>query len=208
MRTLPALLDMLEDAAGPPGPAPSADGWELVLAENIAYLVDERRRWQAMDELRRTVGFEPERILAAPDAVLLGIVAGARPAERVGRLRRCAELAIAGAPWRAFPGIGGPGVDRIELFTGTRAVLALDANGLRVLARLGFCDPSRSYSASYRQAQASAGASLPGSVPGLLRACLLLRRHGQTTCRRKDPSCDSCPLAADCPSAGRATTLY
>jgi len=29
-----------------------------------------------------------------------------RPAERVQRLRRCAELAIAGAPWKEYPGIG------------------------------------------------------------------------------------------------------
>jgi hypothetical protein len=35
-------------------------------------------------------------------------------------------------------------------------VLALDANGLRVLARLGFGDPARFYAASYRQAQAEA----------------------------------------------------
>ena len=56
---------------------------------------------------------------------------GARPAERVDRLRRCAELAIAGAPWKDYPGIGRPGLDRLDLFTGSRAVLALDANALR-----------------------------------------------------------------------------
>ena len=56
-------------------------------------------------------------------------MAGARPAERVERLRRCAELAIVGAPWRQYPGIGQPGLDRIGLFTGSRAVLALDGQG-------------------------------------------------------------------------------
>jgi hypothetical protein len=42
---LPVLLDELEQAAGPAGPAgpvPSSDGWELVLAENVAYLVDDK----------------------------------------------------------------------------------------------------------------------------------------------------------------------
>ena len=81
---------------------------------------------------RASIAINPE---TAPEPVLAGIVAGARPAERVQRLRRCAELAIAGAPWRAYPGIGAPGADRIDLFTAARAVLALDANGLRVLTR-------------------------------------------------------------------------
>ena len=208
MGDLAALLDQLAAAAGPADPAPSADGWELVLAENIAYLVDDQRRWQALAELRRRVGLAPEQILAAPEPVLADIVAGARPAERVQRLRQCAELAIAGAPWRAYPGIGAPGADRIDLFTAARAVLALDANGLRVLTRLGYAAPARSYATSYRQAQAAASAQLPASVPALQRASQLLRRHGQTICMRKNPACPRCPVASHCPSAGHPPPLY
>ena len=208
MTDLPALLDLLEQASGQPEPVPSADGWQLVLAENVGYLVDDQRRWRALDELRNTVGLAPEQILAAPDAVLRGIVVGVRPADRVQRLRQCAELAIADAPWRAYPGIGAPGVDRIDLFTGTRAVLALDANGLRVLTRLGYGEQRNSYSASYRQAQAAASGSLPATVPAMQRASQLLRRHGQVICNRNQPACSACPIAALCPSAGRATPLY
>jgi endonuclease III len=208
MRDLPALLDRLEEEAGPPAALPSADGWELVLAENVAYLVDDELRWQALAELRRVVGLAPEEILSAPDEVLLAIVAGASPAERVQRLRRCAELAIAGAAWRAYPGIGEPGADRIDLFTGSRAVLALDANALRVLTRLGHGDPARSYAASYRQAQAWASDRLPPTVPALQRAYQLLRRHGRDVCRRRRPACQGCPIADDCPSAGHPPPLY
>jgi hypothetical protein len=206
MRDLPALLDQLEQADGPPDPVPSADGWELVLAENVAYLVDDQRRWQALAELRTQVGLAPEQILAAPESVLHAIAIG--PGDRVQRLRRCAELAIAGAPWRAYPGIGQPGQDRIDLFTGSRPVLALDANALRVLTRLGYAIPARSYAASYRQAQAAASAQLPATVPALQRAHQLLRRHGQLICRRKDPACATCALAATCPSAGHPSPLY
>jgi hypothetical protein len=205
---LPALLDLLEQAAGSSDPVPATGGWELILAENVGYLVEDQRRWQALDELRNAVGLAPEQILAAPDDVLRGIVVGLRPDERVLRLRRCAELAIAHAPWRAYPGIGVPGVDRIDLFTGVRAVLALDANALRVLSRLGYADGRRSYSASYRQAQTSASESLPATVPAMQRASQLLRRHGRTICRRSNPACGICPLAAHCPSQGRAITLY
>jgi hypothetical protein len=205
---LPGLLDRLEAAAGQAEPVPSSDAWELVLAENVAYLVDDERRWQAMADLRAAVGLAPEQILSAPEPLLRGIVAGPRPAERVERLRHCAELAIAGAPWRAFPGIGVPAVDRIDLFTGARAVLALDANGLRVLTRLGYGEVSRSYATSYRRVQAAAAARLPDSAPALQRAYQLLRRHGQVICRRKDPLCPDCPVADGCPSAGHAGPLY
>jgi hypothetical protein len=141
VRNLPVPLDRLEEADRAAEPAPAADGRELVLAENAAYLVDDQRRWRALAGLRRTAGLAPGQILAAPEAVLREVVVGARPAERAERLRRCAELAIAGAPWRAYPGIGRPGADRIELFTGPRAVLALDANGLRVLTPAGVRQP-------------------------------------------------------------------
>lgn len=205
---LAVLLDQLEQASGPADPIPSSDGWQLVLAENIGYLVTDQQRWRAVERLATEVGLTPDQILAAPDAVLSNIVVGSQRASRVERLRRCAELAIAGAPWRAFPGIGGPGAERIDLFTGARAVLALDANALRVLARLGYCDPARSYSVAYRHAQAAAMATLPASVPALQRASQILRRHGQTICRRKAPFCASCPISANCPSAGQAGPLY
>lgn len=207
-RRLPVLLDQLEAARGPSDPVPSTDGWRLVLAESIGYLVDDERRWYAVAELEVLVGIAPEQILAADDAVLRGIVVGMSPHQRVARLRRCAELAIAGAPWTAYPGIGRPGAERIELFTGADAVLALDANCLRALTRLGYSSPGRSYAASYRQAQAAASAELPATGSALVRAHQLLRRHGREVCRRKDPSCGQCPLADDCPSAGRAAPLY
>src|SRR5262252_10630739 len=98
MTGLAALLDALERTAGPAPSVPSTDGWELVLAENIGYLVDDQTRWQAVRALATRVGTAPERMLAAPDDVLLDVVVGMRKPERVERLRRCAELAIASAP--------------------------------------------------------------------------------------------------------------
>jgi hypothetical protein len=205
---LAMLLDQLEAERGPADPVPSTDGWRLVLAENIGYLVDDERRWQALGELELVVGLAPERILAAQDATLRGIVIGMSPDQRVARLRRCAELAVGGASWTAYPGIGRPGAERIELFTGARPVLALDANCLRVLTRLGYGSPDRSYAASYRQAQAAASAELPATAPAVIRAHQLLRRHGREVCTRKNPACQQCPLAGNCPSAGEAAPLY
>ena len=98
---LEGLLDQLESSTGPPDPLPATDGWELVLRENVAYLVDDATRDRCMTALRRNVGLEPESILSATPQQLAAVVAGMRPHDRVERLRRCAELRIAGAPWSA-----------------------------------------------------------------------------------------------------------
>jgi hypothetical protein len=65
---LATLLDQLEAAAGPTGPVPSTDGWRLVLAEKIGYLVNDDRRRRAVAKLEVLVGLAPESILAAQDA--------------------------------------------------------------------------------------------------------------------------------------------
>ncbi len=140
---------------------------------------------------------------SSPPRTGCSVVVGMRPAQRVARLRRCAELAIAGAPWRAFPGIGLPGAQRIELFTGSRCVLALDSNALRVLVRLGYGDSTAAYASAYRQAQAVATRELPHTIAAMQRAHQLLRRHGRTLCRRNAPTCAACPIRSQCPSAGR-----
>jgi hypothetical protein len=75
VRNLPVLPDRPEEADGAAEPAPTADGGELMLAENEAYLVDDQRRWRALAGLRRTAGLAPEQILAAPEAVLREVVA-------------------------------------------------------------------------------------------------------------------------------------
>jgi adenine-specific DNA glycosylase len=146
------------------------------------------------------VGLDPEAILSAPPEQLTAIVAGMRPSDRVERLRRCAELRLAGAAWKAYPGIGRPGVERIELFSGYRAVLALDSNAARALYRLGYGETRRSYDAMYREIQAVAQAELPANVSTLQRAHQLLRRHGKDICTRNLPACGECPLRDQCPA--------
>lgn len=195
---LETFLDRLEAEAGPPDPLPAEDGWELVLRENVAYLVDDATRDGCMSALRREVGLEPEEILAARPERLVAVVAGMRIHDRVERLRRCAQLRLGGAPWRSYPGIGRPGVERIELFSGERAVLALDSNAARVLLRLGYGKRRHSYDATYREIQAAAQAELPRDVTYLQRAHQLLRRHGKTVCTRTTPACRSCPLRHQC----------
>ena len=171
-----------------------------MLRENVAYLVDDATRDRCFAALRTQVGLDPEAILAASDHELGAVVGGMRPHERVERLRRCAELRLADAPWRSYPGIGRPGVERIELFSGQRPVLALDSNALRVLFRLGYGEPGR-YDAIYRSVQSAAQQELPPAVAAVQRAHQLLRRHGQQICTRAAPVCATCPLRTGCAAA-------
>jgi len=219
-KVLSAILDSLEKAYGPP-PAPRADPLELILLENVGYLVSDEKREAAFDALRRRVGLTPERILAAPTGVLYEVAAmgGMLPEQRVGKLIDIAETArklgdlralVRGpaAPamkaLRRFPGIGDPGAEKILLFAGAQNVLALESNGLRVLLRLGYGQEKKSYAATYKSVQAAVLPDLRDDGPWLVRAHLLLRRHGQELCTRTRPRCNLCDVRGRCAFASRA----
>src|SRR5262245_34046840 len=147
--SLGVLLDRLEAHSGKVKPPRTSDPFEMVLWENVAYLVDDDRRERAFRALLEEVGAEPDAILAAPYEVLRQVVesAGGPMADNgVEKLRRCAEVAarefpkglrplLKGPPaeakkaFKKFPGIGDPGAEKILLFSKTVPVLALESNG-------------------------------------------------------------------------------
>jgi endonuclease-3 len=189
----------------------------MVMWENVAYLVSDERRLDAYRALKKTIGLRPRDILRATQKELLAVarMGGMHPVQRVEKLRRTAEVALAefGDDVRAFlalpprgakrklmkfPGIGEPGAEKILLFCGAAPVLALDSNGVRVLLRLGFGEKKKSYAATYRAAQAAASAGVTTDGRWLARAHLLLRRHGKTLCKTSEPLCGACPLASGC----------
>jgi endonuclease-3 len=213
---LPQVVERLRSYYGEQKPPEPAGAWEMILWENVAYLADDARRGRAFQTLRDVVGTEPRRILGASDEALLEATGHGILAERFAdKLRRCAELALdefdgdlrpvlllplakARKALQRFPGIGAPGAEKILLFTRTHAVPALESNGVRVLARLEFGEEKKSYSTTYRLVTSSLGEQLGGDCALLIRAHLLLRRHGQELCRRSGPDCGRCPLAAGC----------
>jgi len=73
------------------------------------------------------------------------------------------------------------------------------SNCLQVPTRLGLGQEKKNYAATYRSAQEAIQAQLPADCDALLRAYLLLKRHGQELCKRSRPLCGSCPVSADCP---------
>jgi len=219
---LPRVVATLETSCGRPEPPPAEGPFELILYENVAYLADDERRSSAFAELRRRIGTTPEAIVAAPEPTLVQIGrAGIMAESQARKLRVCADVARnqfdgdlgpllklplpqARKALRRFPSIGAPGAERILLLTRSHKVLALESNGLRVLQRLGFGGARKSYAASYRSTQDAAAAEAEDSFDFLIRAHLLLRRHGKQVCKTSRPRCEACPLARGCAYALRA----
>jgi endonuclease III len=212
---LARVLDVLEKVHGRPNPPPTTDPLELVLWENIAYLADDERRADAFRALKKRVGTRPEQILSARVDVLTEITGGIMPGNSLQKLRRTAAIALeqfggdlktavkrplpeAHKALMKFPSIGAPGADKILLLSRSHPVFALDSNGLRVLLRLGHGREAKSYAATYRSVQEAIAPHLELDCDWLIRAHLLLRRHGQTLCRRSRPLCEACPVANVC----------
>jgi endonuclease III len=191
--------------------------------ENVAYLATPVRRREAFKQLKSTVGTSPAAILTARRQDLESVTArGILKGTFAAKLRECARIAVekfdgdlrpslkepldkAKRALRSFPGIGEPGAEKILLFTGQKALLAPDSNGLRVLVRLGLVSEARSYSKTYAASRQAAKA-LPAKLSVMQEAHLLLRQHGQTLCRRSVPRCESCPLVLGCGYASREAT--
>lgn len=222
-RSLADLIRALRRRYGPPRSLAPKEPFRLLLWEYVAYLSDEPTRALAYKELKSRVGVRPEEVAGASLRTLAeiarrgGSIAVAQRAQRLrgvaarvrddwgGSLTGVLRLPYAEArrALMTFPSIGPPGADKILLLTGSRPILALDSNALRVLLRLGYGREQKSYAASYHSAQRAAMVVLPGSVPALRGAFLLLQRHGQEICRRSAPRCSMCPLRVGCPSAVR-----
>jgi endonuclease-3 len=210
------VVDHLAGVYGEPRLPPARPLFELVLRENVAYLVNDLERERAFAALRSDVGLTPEAILGASDAQLEAVTGHGILAEhQANKLRKIAALAVddfggdvesvrslALAPARRaltkFPSIGEPGAEKILLFGRAYPVLGLESNGVRVLTRLGLVAEARSYSATYRDVQRLVASYTDRGYDWLIRAHLLLREHGQELCKRTKPQCPRCPLSGHC----------
>lgn len=182
---------------------PATDPFELILHENVAYLVDDARRQATFERLRDAIGLTPDAIIShsAPEIAAVISGGGMKPEMRAQKVLDCARLAqrlgVTDKTLRKFPGVGEPLADRILLFNGRKLTLAPESNALRVLLRLGYGEESDNYARSYRSAVDATAGELRDH-PFATRAHLLLRRHGQELCKRSAPRCELCPLREAC----------
>lgn len=214
---LPKVISQLAAHYGKPEPPITTDPFELILLENIAYLVSDKRRADAFKTLRKRSGLKPHEILAASheDVLQATKLGGMHPERRVGRLKEIALIALnefggdlsqalklplpkAKQALRRFSGIGEPSAEKILLFARAYPVLGLDSNGLRVLVRLGFGEEKKNYTATYKSGQEAIKDQLKDDYDWLIGAHVLLRQHGKELCKTNAPLCEKCPVRKSC----------
>ena len=94
--SLRKVIAQLTSHYGKPRPPVTNDPFELILLENVAYLVSDERREAAFKELRKHAGTKPHEILAAShdDILRATKLGGMHPEQRVSRLKEIALIAM------------------------------------------------------------------------------------------------------------------
>jgi len=227
MLALSKLVAQLKRHYGAPEPPPARGPFELVLWENACYLLTDERRKEVFDGLRDRVGLNAAAIRDASDDILLPLAkrGGMRPETRVFRWREIARITLdqfggnldsiltrpyaeARRALKLFPNIGEPGAEKILLLCGVASGLPLESNGLRVLVRIGYGRQQKDYGRTYRSVQDDLAPDLPHTAAPLMEASLLLRTHGKTLCKEKQPLCSECSVATGCDFAAKQAAAF
>jgi endonuclease-3 len=218
MPSLPRLLESLESHYGPRKPVWPTDPYQFLVWYYSAYPASDAKCAKGWESLKKNIGIEPERILAAAPAALAFALkpGGMIPEERAMRLKETADKTIgefggdlagtlkrlplskARAALKTFPGIANPGADRILLFAGISPIAAVPSNCTHVPARIFQGGENTNYNREYAEAQKTIEAETPPSFDARQRAYLLLKHHGQEICKRSAPRCSACPVVRSC----------
>lgn len=222
------VLDSLEKMYGPQRAAGPTDPYEMIAYLNCGYPASDASCSKGFDALKWEVGLSPREILAAPKSKLVKLLrlGGIVPEPRADRLKEIARRVkvefggnlkavlkerlqeekqqegkgIRGAKkvLQQFPVIGEPSAEKILLFSKLAPVAAVPSAFVEVPARLWFGKAGKNYAADYRAARGILSAGLTETFEARQRAYLLLKKHGQLTCKRSHPKCEICPLTGQC----------
>ncbi|HLH07850.1 MAG TPA: hypothetical protein VKW78_11485 [Terriglobales bacterium] len=214
---IPKLLDKLEKIYGVQTPAFPTDPYEFIVWWQCGYPASDAACAKGWQQLKAQVGIEAGDLLKASPKILSGALraGGMVPEIRAERLKEIARIVqdeyggdlragLAGPisktrkTLKRFPGIADPGADRILLFARIAPVAAIPSNCPHVLSRLLQGKDAYSYNTDYREAQEAISAAVPEKFEARSRAYLLIKQHGQQTCKRTNPQCGSCPISTDC----------
>jgi endonuclease III len=200
----------------------------MIVYLNCGYPASDASCSEGFDALKREVGLSPREILAASKVKLVKLLrlGGIVPELRAARMQEIArkvktefggdlkavlkkrmqeEKQQTGKGIRGtkkvlqdFPVVGEPSAERILLFSKLAPVAAVPSAFVEVPARLWFGKAGKNYVADYRAARDILNAGLPETFEARQRAYLLLKKHGQQTCKRAKPKCEICPLTGQC----------
>ncbi len=223
-----AILDALEKMYGPQHPTGPTDPYEMIVYLNCGYPASDAACLKGFEALKREVGLSPKQVLAAPKSRLAKLLrlGGIVPELRADRLKEIARKVKAefGGDLKAalkssmrqeeqqtgkgirgakkilqqFPVVGEPSAEKILLFSKLAPAAAVPSANVEVPARLWFGKTGRNYAADYRAAREILNSGLAQTFEARQRAYLLLKKHGQQTCKRFHPKCEICPLTGQC----------
>jgi endonuclease III len=215
--TTSELVDKLEKWYGQQVPCWPEDPYEFIVWWLCGYPASDATCTKGWEKLNREIGIAPQNLLAAqPKKLANALKAGGMvPELRALRLKEVANrvqdelggdlraaltgpLSAARKILKKFPTIADPGADRILLFAGIAPVAAIPSNCPHVLVRMLYGRERENYGVNYREAQQAVEAEVPQSFDARERAYLLLKRHGQETCKRSKPKCEQCVVNAHC----------
>ena len=211
------LLARLEKHYGAQEPCWPVDPYEFLVWWHCGYPASDAACAKGWEKLVQEVGVSPQQLLdASPGKLGAALRAGGMvPELRAVRLKEIAmrvkdqfggdlrgalsgSIAEVRRILKRFPGIGDPGADRILLFAGLSPVAAVPSNTAHVLPRIRRGVERESYIANYRDGQQATEDEVPREFSARQRAYLLVKRHGQETCKRTKPRCEACAIRENC----------
>ena len=214
--TLPAILDKLQAHYGEQKPDWPTLPEQFLIWWHCGYPPSEKACQRGWDSLKSTIGTDIPRLIEArkPKLVAALKAGGMIPELRADRIKEVATKIhhaysgdLTGALrahaegarkiLRQFPGIADPGADRILLFGDITPVAAVPSNCPHVLPRILTGRDDQTYRDKYKTAQQAIDEKLPEDYVVRRRAYLLLKVHGQDTCKAK-PQCGVCPVHLNC----------
>jgi endonuclease III len=215
--TISELLDTLESFYGPQKQSWPTDPYQFLIWWHCGYPASDVTCSKGWATLTQSIGTTPQKLLAAsPEKLATALKAGGMvPELRALRLKEIAmrvkdqlggdlDSALSGPLDQArkelkkFPNIADPGADRTLLFAHIAPIAAIPSNCPQVLVRILFGRERENYGVTYREAQEAIESQTPATFDARTRAYLLLKHHGQTTCKCTNPKCDHCPVNANC----------
>jgi endonuclease III len=218
----------LEKCYGHLSVAGPSDPYEMILYLNCGYPATDAACAKGFEAVKRELGLSPREILSADHEQLTDLLraGGIVPEKRAARLQETARkvkaefggdlkaalkkrlrlekdqagkgIKAAKNALREFPVVGEPSADKILLFSRLAPMAAVPSAFVEVTARLWLGRPTSSYAGDYRASSDFLSAALPETFDARQRAYLLLKKHGQQTCKRSRPKCEICPLTSHC----------
>ena len=225
---LTQILEVLEKMYGPQKLVGPKDPYEMIVFLNSGYPASDAKCAKGFGALKREVGVQPKKLLAASNARLAklmgpSVIVPKVCAERLkgiackvknefgGNLTAALQrqmqeakdhpergLKAAKKVLQEFPVVGEPSAEKILLFSGLAPVAAVPSAFVDVPVRLFVGEPGTNYAVDYKAAREILDSGLPQTFEARQRAYLLLKKHGQEICKRSKPKCEVCPLTAQC----------